>query len=319
MLPAEIWRTQPHLRTVVTFIARNIAQLGLHSFQRSGEVDRQRLRDGALVQTLARPNAKTTTYELVFGLVGDLALYDVAYLHYAKDANAPSGWSLYRLPPVWVTPMGGDAFGFAQYKVQAIGGVNAVYLAADSIIDFHGWNPDDARYGASPVGALKAILAEQMMAVAQFQDRINTFLVPILDPRPGVYVEFNIAAKMQGNFEEQAATLSTSTGAPWMLRSEARARMNLPSIPDADTLVVPLNVLVGGQASPRDSVPPKSAPALIVPAERHVKARAPQAHEDKYAEVVHKFFRKQGGVVKSRLGAKSDEDWWDEERWDGEL
>jgi len=440
MAPAEIWRTQPHLRTVVTFIARNIAQLGLHSFQRSGEVDRQRLRDGALVQTLARPNAKTTTYELVFGLVGDLALYDVAYLHFAKDANAPSGWSLYRLPPVWVTPMGGDAFGFAQYKVQAIGGVNAVYLAAEKVIDFHGWNPDDARYGASPVGALKAILAEQMMAVAhrqqvwqrggrissviqrpalatwspearetfrkdwnskftgdgsnvggtpiledgmtiskldfnaheqqfveaaklslatvagvyhtnptmlgdntganysnvrefrsmlygdtlgpvlaQFQDRMNTFLVPILDPRDGVYVEFNIAAKMQGNFEEQAATLSTSTGAPWMLRSEARARMNLPSIPDADTLVVPLNVLVGGQASPRDSVPPKSASALIVPAERHVKARAPQAHEDKYAEVVHKFFRKQAGVVKSRLGAKSDEDWWDEERWDGEL
>jgi HK97 family phage portal protein len=440
MLPAEIWRTQPHLRTVVTFIARNIAQLGLHSFLRTGETDRQRLRDGNLALALARPNANTTTYELVFGIVADLALYDVAYLHVTADSSAPSGWSLYRLPPVWVTPQGGDAFGFATYKVLAQGGANGVYLPAASIIDFHGWNPEDARYGSSPVGALKAILAEQMMAVAhrqqvwqrggrissvitrpaeskwsdaaresfradwnskftgdgartggtpiledgmtiskldfnaheqqfveaarlalatvagvfhvnptmlgdttganysnvrefrsmlygdtlgpvlsQLQDRLNTFLVPLLDPRPGVYVEFNIAAKMQGNFEEQAAALSTSVGAPYMLRSEARARMNLPSIPDADTLVVPLNVLVGGQASPRDSVPPKAAPALTEAPERHAKARASQPYEDKYVEVVHKFFRRQGSVVKTRLGLKADGDYWDEERWDSEL
>jgi len=426
---------------VVTFIARNIAQLGLHSFERSGEVDRKRLRDGALAQTIARPNSTTTTYELIFGLVADLALYDVAYLHLTKDSTAPSGWSLYRLPPVWVTPMGGDAFGFSKYRVQANGGANNVYLDASSVIDFHGWNPDDARYGSSPVGTLKAILAEQMMAVAhrqqvwqrggrissvitrpaeskwsdaaresfradwnskftgdgartggtpiledgmtiskldfnaheqqfveaaklalatvagvfhvnptmlgdntganysnvrefrkmlygdslgpilaQLQDRLNTFLVPILEPnRPGVYVEFNIAAKLQGSFEEQAAALSTSVGAPYMLRSEARARMNLPSIPDADTLVVPLNVLVGGQASSRDSAPPKAAPARIAPSERHMKARASQSHEDKYAEVVHKFFRRQGAVVKTQLGVKAAGDYWDGERWDSEL
>jgi len=95
--------------------------------------------------------------------------------------------------------------------------------------------------------------------------------------------------------------------------------MNLPSIPDADTLVVPLNVLVGGQASSRDSAPPKSALASPAAPERHTKARASQSNEDKYAEVVHKFFRRQSAVVKTRLGVKDAGDFWDEERWDTEL
>jgi len=375
---------------------------------RKGETDRQRVRDGALAAALKRPNANTTIYELVFGLVADLALFDVAYLHFAQDPDAPGQWALYRLPPGWVTAQGGDAFSYSSYVVQANGGASRVRLPAETVLDFHGWNPSDTRYGSSPVSALTAILAEQMMAVrhrqqvwqrggrissvitrpadrpwgpearesfrkdwnskyagegsaaggtpiledgmtiskldfnaheqqfveasklslatvagvyhvnptmlgdntganysnvrefrkmlygdtlgpifAQLEDRINTFLVPVLDPRPGVYVEFNIAEKLQGNFEEQATALSTSVGAPYMLRSEARSRMNLPAIPEADALVVPLNVA--------------------------------QSYEDKHTDVIAKFFRKQGGVVKSRLGAKSGEDWWDEARWDGDL
>ena len=414
MHPAEVWRTQPHLRTVVTFMARNIAQLGLHTFQRAGETDRQRVRDGAMALTLQRPNANTTSFELVYGLVADIALYDVGYWHFAKDADSPSGWSIYRLPPDWVTPQGGDAFGYANYVVHANGGSAPVELPAETVIDFHGWNPTDTRYGSSPVSALKAILAEQMMAVkyrqsvwtrggkassvitrpagaawspearesfrtdwnskytgdgpsvggtpiledgmtinkldfnaheqqfveaaklalstvasvyhvnptmvgvlenanysnvrefrkmlygdtlgpvlAMIEDRVNTFLVPKLDPRDGLYVEFNIAEKLQGNFEEQATALQSSVGAPYMLRSEARALSNLPAISGADDLIVPLNVLVGGQASPQDSVP---------------KA---------YAEVLRKFLKRQMAVVKSRIGVASD--WWDADRWDKEL
>ncbi len=433
MSVSEVWRTQPNLNSVVKFLARNAAQCAPQAFQRVSESDRQRLRDGSLALTLARPNASTTLYELIFGIVADLALFDVAYLHFTKSADSPSGWVLYRLSPEWVTPQGGDAFAFSSYLVQVNGGVSRVYLPAESVIDFHGWNPTDTRRGSSPVAALKAILAEQMMAVshrqqvwqrggrissvitrpadkpwapearesfrkdwnskfieggsqsggvpiledgmsisrldfnaheqqfveaaklalatvagvyhvnptmlgdntganysnvrefrkmlygdtlgpifAQIEDRLNTFLVPVLDPRPGVYVEFNIAEKLQGNFEEQATALQSSVGAPYMLRSEARSRMNLPSIPDADTLVVPLNVLVGGQASPRDSAPPKAGPVQI-------KARAPQSFEDKHAEVLRRFFRRQGSVVMTALGVKAAGDYWDETRWDGEL
>lgn len=86
--------------------------------------------------------------------------------------------------------------------------------------------------------------------LAMIQQRINTFIVPHLTNRPNVYVEFNIAAKLAGSFEEQAAVLSTSIGAPWMTTNEARARMNLPALPGGDDLVTPLNVLIGRQPSP---------------------------------------------------------------------
>ena len=68
----------------------------------------------------------------------------------------------------------------------------------------------------------------------------------------GYYVRFNIDAKLAGSFEEQAGVLSTATGAPWLTVNEARKIRDLPPIDGGDELVVPLNVLVGGQKSPQD-------------------------------------------------------------------
>lgn len=69
------------------------------------------------------------------------------------------------------------------------------------------------------------------------------------------YIEFNLRKKMQGSFEEQAAAVSASVGGPWMTRNEARSMFNLPSLDEAQDLVVPLNVTAGGLASPRDTAP----------------------------------------------------------------
>lgn len=78
-------------------------------------------------------------------------------------------------------------------------------------------------------------------------------LARLLGADPDTYVEANVAAKLRGSFEEQASVLQTSVGAPWLTRNEARARANLPAVPNGDDLVTPLNVLIGGQASPTDS------------------------------------------------------------------
>lgn len=94
--------------------------------------------------------------------------------------------------------------------------------------------------------------------LAMLTQDIETQLLLDLDPGAvdgSVYLEFNIQAKLAGSFEEQAAVLNASTGAPWMSRSEARARFNLPHLPEADDLIVPLNVTKGGLASPRDTAP----------------------------------------------------------------
>lgn len=65
---------------------------------------------------------------------------------------------------------------------------------------------------------------------------------------------------LTASFEEQASVLQSSVGGPWMLRNEARARMNLPALPGADELIVPLNVTEGGLASPNDTDPTKAFP-----------------------------------------------------------
>lgn len=161
--PAEMWETQPHLRTVVSFLARNIAHLGLHSFERVDETDRRRDRGSVAARLLSRPNSETTGFELIFGLVGDLALYDMAYWHVGQDSDAPSGWSVTRVPTEWVTPRNADAFRLASYDVKAPGG-DKVNFPASEILAFHGFNPTDPRAGSTPISALKGVLQEQLQS-----------------------------------------------------------------------------------------------------------------------------------------------------------
>jgi HK97 family phage portal protein len=88
--------------------------------------------------------------------------------------------------------------------------------------------------------------------IVAWEQMLDATLVPLLAASPTNYVEANVEAKLRGSFEEQAGVLSTSVGAPWMTRNEVRARQNLPAVDGGDELITPLNVLVGGQASPQD-------------------------------------------------------------------
>lgn len=67
------------------------------------------------------------------------------------------------------------------------------------------------------------------------QAEIEGSLVPESPDRDGIYVEFNIAEKLKGSFEEQAAALQATVGRPIMTANEGRARLNLPSMKDDPT------------------------------------------------------------------------------------
>lgn len=448
----ELWRTQPHLRTVVDFLARNTAQLGVHTFQRISDTDRQRLRDDPVAKLLARPNDQMTGYELMYGLVADMSLHAEAIWWLQTSTTSESGWAIQPLSPSWVVRRGGSSafwVDWVEFRVPSVGEV--VRIEASDLLIFKGWNPGAPRHASSPVDALRDILAEQIDArifrrqmwrrggrfggfltrpagakwdkdtrekfkrawqsryagndgsdagatpiledgmeyktnrfsareeewaegtklslaqvasvyqvnptmvglldnanfsnveafrkmlysdtlgplISMIQDRMNTFLVPRVTQAEGVYVEFNIAEKLKGSFEEQAQALQTSVGAPWLTRNEARARQNLPAIEGGDALVTPLNVITGGQASPTDAgaqnlnagpVEFKATRAVAEGERTYVKSDgAPAAAVDKTAEVLAAFFRRQRAAVLSRLGAKADADWWDGERWDKEL
>lgn len=143
------------------------------------------------------------------------------------------------------------------------------------------------------------------------QEVFNSQLLPRLG-EANLYAEFNIAAKLQGNFEEQAQYLQSATGGAYMTRNEARSRLNLPAIDGADELVVPLNVLEGGQASPTDSDPNKALPGRV-----QTKAGASGKARSQYRDALKRFFETQRSVVLSRMGAKAV--WWDQARWNKDL
>jgi HK97 family phage portal protein len=172
--------------------------------------------------------------------------------------------------------------------------------------------------------------------LAMIEQDIMLQLLPEFGDTEGVYCEFNIAEKLAGAFDEQVTALQAAVGRPWMTANEARARLNLPALSgDANALVTPLNVLVGAQASPRDTAPPKAleAGSQLLPQKsaRALDSHLPELrerHQEKWVATLTRHYKRQEAAVMSRLpeaqvvgDGKGDLGgvWWDEERWDREL
>lgn len=454
MGPEELFRTQPHLRTVITFIARNIAQLPLQTFVRVSDGDRVRDRQDPVARLLSQPNPDTTQYELMYGTIADLKLYDLAIWAIVPSSEAPSGWQIRQIPPMWVMRTGGGTVWSPEW-VEIVapnhrGGRTILRNEPGSprqFLLFHGYRPGDPSGYVSPVDSLKEILSEQISAwifrqqmwtrggrvgtfisrpagaewsdearqkfardwkdkwsgnhgssaggtpiledgmtlqrvaftsreqewsevaklslstvaavyhtsptmvgvldnanysnvrefktmlytdtlgpdLAMIEDRLNTFLVPAISDSPDIYVEFNVDEKLQGNFEEQAAVMTTSVGGPWMTRNEARARRNLPALPGGDSLIVPLNVLIGGQSSPNDGGSSQgfSAGPVLTRGKTEnavcLKGEPRPADEKSLENVMRRFFKRQRDAVLKKINSKATPEWWDEVRWNHEL
>lgn len=373
----ELWKSQPALRTVVSFLARNIAELGIDVFQRASDTDRRKLGDHPLALLLATPflGSTWTKYRLINWTVHELCIFANAY--WLKTLGPDGQPGVLPVPARFITPIGKNFFAPEGYRITGARGFKD--FPVEQLVHFAGYNPDDPRVGHSPIETLSQILAEEFAAtnyrralwrngakvggyisrsekapkwspvaktrfttdwnaqytgegpgvggtpvledgmtytasgvtpreaqyaegrqltreecavayhvdpailglsqkdgkadvpeirkklyadslgpwLEQLSQDIECQLLPDLDPAGvgKVYVEFNLRRKMQGSFEEQAAAISASVGGPWMTRSEARALYNLPELPEADELIVPMNVTQGGLASPRDTAP----------------------------------------------------------------
>ncbi|MCQ4119877.1 phage portal protein [Rhodococcus tibetensis] len=152
----ELWRTQPAVRTTVSFLARNIAQLGIHTFRRKGDADRERLTDHPLAKLIAKPNLWTTRYRMMDALVHDLGIFDCAY--WQKTA----GPGLIRLPPPMVTPKG-DNWLYPEY-FEVKGSKGKVQIAADKVVFFRGYSGMGDLFGTSPLESLRRTLSEEYEA-----------------------------------------------------------------------------------------------------------------------------------------------------------
>ena len=216
---------------------------------------------------------------------------------------------------------------YAETKQLSREDVAAAYHVNPSLV----WHTTTQTYASAKDNA-RALYADCLGPTLQMlQQRINSFLLPMIGADPQTYVEFDLTEKLKGSFEERASILQSAVGGPWMTRDEARADNNLPPLPDGQgsQIITPLNVIEGGQASPQDTHTNQNAGEpevkLIIPSHRkdnentiRIKGKSNEEEDADVTEVLSKFFRRQANSVLPKLGAKSAE-WWDEDRWDAEL
>lgn len=155
-----IYVHQPNIHTVVSFLARNIAQLKLKTYQRVSDTDRKELSDHPMAQLIQNPNPYTTGYRLMYGIVADRAIYDMAVL--LKIRTADGGMGLVRLPPEKVT-VGGENW-LAPTKFILHGQDKDMEFDADEVIYFRGYHPHTNRVGTSPIESLRDYLIEEYNA-----------------------------------------------------------------------------------------------------------------------------------------------------------
>jgi len=147
------------VRVCVDFLARNIAQLGLHVFRRVSDTDRQRLRDHPLAQLIGRPLPnvyKVTRYRLIESLMADLGIYFNAY--WLKVTTMEGGMGLLRIPPVYVTVRGNLVP--TSYEINWATAA-PIKKKPEEIVHFRGHNADNAIFGLSPLETLRRVLAEE--------------------------------------------------------------------------------------------------------------------------------------------------------------
>ena len=450
-----MYRRQPAVRSVVDFLARNIASLNLKVYERVGNTDRVELYDHPLAQLIRRPNPRFTRYRLWRDTVSSAAIYDRAYWQKVRERGRVV--ALNPIPPRYVTfqqVSNGQRPPVWEYKI------GDTVVPRNDLVVFPGYTPEGGELGISPLETLRRVLEEDSAAVAHrrgvwrnaarqsgvierpldapdwgddardrfrtdwentftgeagsgrtavledgmtwnassfspkdllyvesreltyrevamaffgpvtgrqwlettgagtvenhrqlyqdvfgpwlefLQDEIELQLLgdPGVESAERVYVEFNLADKLKGSFEEQAKTLVSSVGVPFAAVNEARARMNLPRLDDDafDTPVQPLNVMYGGQAAvtvptatpatprPPQEVPRAEAAGLAfyvrlgdrrspdpIPLPAGAKAapegpiRRRDAAADTQTDVIRRFLVRQGKTVVSLIGAKS--------------
>jgi len=206
---------------------------------------------------------------------------------------------------------------YAETKQLSREDVAAAYHVNPSLI----WHTTTQTYASAKDNA-RALYADCLGPTIQMlQQRINSFLLPMLGADPDTYVVFDLSEKLKGSFEERASILQSAVGGPYMTRNEARADMDLPPIDGGDDLIVPMNVNNGidnpavteeeSEETKMQYVSKKSAETVLI------KAKADDTENEEVTKALQKFFKRQAKSILPKVGAKKE--WWDEERWNSEL
>lgn len=158
----RIWKTQPAVRTVVSFAAKHVAALPWKIYERVDDDNRVRAHDSLAEQLLRYPHreARVTSFNLLNRITTDLMLYDIFCV--ALLVNEDNEYYLQRIPPRLLT-IKSDALGnITRVLVNLAQG--PVDLSAEKLAISTGWSANTGN-GVSPLTTLRQILEEQAHAV----------------------------------------------------------------------------------------------------------------------------------------------------------
>lgn len=160
---AQLYRTQPNLRAVISFLADNAAQIPIKVYERASDTDRPRVLDSPAALLLQNPNPDMTAYEFKRWMYSDLLLYERFLTLLIPSKDTESGWELRPIPAPWIQNYKGSSpFAPEAIVICSQHGGNAVEIPANKFILFHGYDPTDPMRQYSRISALKETLHEQV-------------------------------------------------------------------------------------------------------------------------------------------------------------
>lgn len=160
---AQLYKTQPNLRAVISFLADNAAQIPIKVYERASETDRPRVHDSAAAFLLKQPNPDMTAYEFKRWMYTDLLLYERFLTLIVPSKVTASGWELRPIPAPWIQSYKGTSpFAPESIIIGTNNGSGLVEVPADKFILFHGYDPTDPMRQYSRISALKETLHEQV-------------------------------------------------------------------------------------------------------------------------------------------------------------
>jgi len=155
--PLQLWKSQPALRKVVSFIARNVASVSWHAYERVSDADRQRRASSPAERVLARPQRFQSGFRFWELITTDLMIFD-RYVAVVTDGG------LTRIPPAQTRIVSNWLGQPSGIELLTPAGQDNIDLTEFPLMVGWGWSPGSAG-GVSPMYTLAEILAESRRAV----------------------------------------------------------------------------------------------------------------------------------------------------------
>ena len=193
---ADLYRTQPNLRAVVSFLADNAAQVPIKVYDRASDTDRPRVLDSTAALLLAHPNPDMTAFEFKRWMYSDLLLYERFLTLIFPSNDTESGWEMRPVPASWIHMYKGNSPFAPEQIVIGEPGNEALEIPANMFVLFHGYDPTDPKRQYSRISALKETLHEQVESNTFRRQmwhrggRFNSYVTRPKDVAPGSEAAF---------------------------------------------------------------------------------------------------------------------------------